>query len=87
MATGQDPTIDPNEVELLWRSLSDAPNVWEWQRENGWYAAPIAVPANGGPGTTHCGDRRRQPHLVAGWFTDSVYARSARAVGLRRDEA
>jgi hypothetical protein len=46
MATGQDPTIDPNEVELLWRSLSDAPNVWEWQRENGWYAAPIAVPAD-----------------------------------------
>jgi uncharacterized protein (TIGR03086 family) len=46
MATGQDPTIDPDEVELLWNSLSEAPNVWEWQRENGWYAAPIAVPAD-----------------------------------------
>jgi uncharacterized protein (TIGR03086 family) len=46
MATGQDPTIDPGEVELLWGSLSEAPSVWDWQRENGWYAAPIAVPAD-----------------------------------------
>jgi uncharacterized protein (TIGR03086 family) len=44
MATGQDPTIDPAEVQLLWSSLSGEPHVWEWQRENGWYAAPIAVP-------------------------------------------
>jgi Mycothiol maleylpyruvate isomerase N-terminal domain len=39
-ATGQDPTMDPEEVELLWSSLSQAPKVWDWQRENGWYAAP-----------------------------------------------
>jgi uncharacterized protein (TIGR03086 family) len=46
MATRQDPKIDPEEVDLLWSSLTHAPNVWEWQRENGWYAAPIAVPAD-----------------------------------------
>ena len=30
-ATGQDATIDPEEVEILWRSLSQAPTVWDWQ--------------------------------------------------------
>ena len=43
-ATGQDPTMDPEEVELLWNSLSQAPKVWDWQRNNGWYAAPVSVP-------------------------------------------
>ena len=43
-ATGQDPTMDPEEVDLLWSSLSQVPKVWQWQRENGWYAAPIPVP-------------------------------------------
>jgi uncharacterized protein (TIGR03086 family) len=44
MATGQDPTMDPREVELLWSSLSQNPQVWAWQRDNGWYAAPVSVP-------------------------------------------
>jgi len=43
-ATGQDPTINPEEVQLLWSSLVQAPQVWAWQRENGWYAAPVSVP-------------------------------------------
>jgi uncharacterized protein (TIGR03086 family) len=43
-ATGQDPTMDRQEVELLWRTLSENPSVWNWQRDNGWYAAPVAVP-------------------------------------------
>jgi uncharacterized protein (TIGR03086 family) len=43
-ATGQDPTMDPEEVKLLWSSLSQAPKVWDWQRDNGWYAAPVYVP-------------------------------------------
>jgi uncharacterized protein (TIGR03086 family) len=43
-ATGQDATIDPAELELLWDSLSRHPDVWEWQRDNGWYAAPVPVP-------------------------------------------
>jgi uncharacterized protein (TIGR03086 family) len=45
-ATGQDPTIDPEEVEILWRSLVDAPQVWAWQRANGWYADPVPVPSD-----------------------------------------
>jgi hypothetical protein len=43
-ATMQDPTMDPEEVEFLWQSLSEAPAVWDWQRRNGWYAAPVDVP-------------------------------------------
>jgi uncharacterized protein (TIGR03086 family) len=43
-ATRQDPAMDPEEVELLWSSLSQAPKVWDWQRDNGWYAAPVPVP-------------------------------------------
>jgi uncharacterized protein (TIGR03086 family) len=44
MATGQDATMDPKEVELLWSLLSHDPKVWDWQRDNGWYAAPVSVP-------------------------------------------
>jgi uncharacterized protein (TIGR03086 family) len=43
-ATGQDATIDPEEVELLWSTLSRHPKLWAWQRDNGWYAAPLPVP-------------------------------------------
>lgn len=43
-ATGQDATMDPEEVELLWRLLRDNPRLWAWQRDNGWYAAPVPVP-------------------------------------------
>jgi uncharacterized protein (TIGR03086 family) len=43
MATGQDPTIDPAEVELLWGSLTGDPGNWDWQRANGWYGAPVVV--------------------------------------------
>jgi uncharacterized protein (TIGR03086 family) len=43
-ATGQDATIDADEVDLLWGSLSQDPQVWEWQRENGWYRPPVATP-------------------------------------------
>ena len=44
VATGQDPTMDPEEVELLWGSLTGDPRNWEWQRANGWYGAPVPVP-------------------------------------------
>jgi uncharacterized protein (TIGR03086 family) len=43
-ATGQDATMDPEEVEVLWTALSRHPKVWAWQRDNGWYAAPVPVP-------------------------------------------
>jgi uncharacterized protein (TIGR03086 family) len=45
-ATGQDATIDRGEVDLLWNSLSKDAQIWEWQRANGWYAAPVPVPEN-----------------------------------------
>ena len=44
VATGQDATMDPAEVELLWDSVTGAPQQWDWQRANGWYAPPVAVP-------------------------------------------
>ena len=44
VATGQDPTIDAGEVEILWGSLNGGRANWDWQRANGWYRAPVAVP-------------------------------------------
>jgi uncharacterized protein (TIGR03086 family) len=46
VATGQDPTMDAGEVELLWGSLNGNPANWDWQRANGWYGPPISVPEN-----------------------------------------
>ena len=43
-ATGQDSTMDPAEVDLLWGSLNGAKDNWAWQRANGWYGSPVAVP-------------------------------------------
>lgn len=43
-ATGQDATIDPDELELLWGSLNGDPANWEWQRSCGWYGPPVSVP-------------------------------------------
>ena len=46
VATGQDASMDPDEVELLWASLTGVPRVWDWQRANGWYGPPVPVPEN-----------------------------------------
>ena len=43
-ATGQDATIDPDELEVLWGALNGDPANWEWQRAIGWYGAPLPVP-------------------------------------------
>jgi uncharacterized protein (TIGR03086 family) len=43
-ATGQDATMDSEEVDLLWSTLSRDPKVWDWQRDNGWYADAVPVP-------------------------------------------
>jgi uncharacterized protein (TIGR03086 family) len=43
VATGQDATIAPEEVDLLWGSINGAPQQWDWQRANGWYAGPVPV--------------------------------------------
>ena len=46
-ATGQDTTIDPEEVENLWQALSPMrPSFWDWQVENGHYAPKVLVPEN-----------------------------------------
>jgi uncharacterized protein (TIGR03086 family) len=52
VATGQDPTMDPDEVELLWGSLTGDPRNWDWQRANGWYGTPVPVP-DGAPLQDH----------------------------------
>lgn len=44
VATGQNPTMDGDEVQLLWGSLTGDPANWDWQRANGWYGLPVAVP-------------------------------------------
>ncbi|MGH9278407.1 MAG: maleylpyruvate isomerase family mycothiol-dependent enzyme [Acidimicrobiales bacterium] len=44
VATGQDASIDPSELELLWGSLNGDPANWEWQRANGWYGPPVPIP-------------------------------------------
>ncbi len=65
MATGQDPTMEAGEVEFLWGSLSQAPKVWEWQRANGWYAAPFPVPEDAPLQDRVLGLIGRDPHWTA----------------------
>jgi len=43
-ATGQDATIDPEDIEFLWNALIGDRRAWDWQRGKGWYAAPVPVP-------------------------------------------
>jgi hypothetical protein len=66
MATGQDPTMDSDEVQRLWRSLSDVPNVWAWQREKGWYGTPIVVPSDAPLQDRVLGLIGRDPHWSPG---------------------
>ncbi len=45
VATGQDATMDPEEVELLWNTLSGMrQSWWDWHHSNGWYAPAVPVP-------------------------------------------
>lgn len=44
-ATGQDATMDPDEVDVLWTTLSSMPpSWWKWQVEHGYYAPAVPVP-------------------------------------------
>ncbi len=44
-ATGQDATMAPGEVELLWDALRRMePAWWDWHHRNGWYAPAVPVP-------------------------------------------
>ena len=43
-ATGQDARMDPEEVDLLWTTLSPLPpSWWKWQVDNGYYAPAVPV--------------------------------------------
>jgi uncharacterized protein (TIGR03086 family) len=43
-ATGQDPTMQTEEVEVLWQTLSAMPpEWWKWQVDNGHYAPAVPV--------------------------------------------
>jgi hypothetical protein len=44
VATGQDATMHPEEVELPLGSFHGDPANWDWQRANGWYGPPVPVP-------------------------------------------
>ena len=44
-ATGQDATMDPDEVNVLWATLSSMPPAWwKWQVDHGYYAPAVPVP-------------------------------------------
>lgn len=45
MATGQDSTIAPEDLELLWGSGNPEAHAkaFDWQRARGWYGPPVAV--------------------------------------------
>ncbi|MEX2537980.1 MAG: maleylpyruvate isomerase N-terminal domain-containing protein [Actinomycetota bacterium] len=44
-ATGQDATMDPEEVDLLWVTLAPmTADWWKWQVDNGHYAPAVPVP-------------------------------------------
>jgi uncharacterized protein (TIGR03086 family) len=64
VATGQDPAIDPDEVDLLWGSLNGDPGNWEWQRANGWYGPPVAVPEDAPMQDRVLGLLGRDPHWI-----------------------
>lgn len=43
-ATGQDATMDPDELATLWAQLSGMEQGWwDWHRENGWYADAVPI--------------------------------------------
>ena len=65
IATGQDATMDPDEVELLWGALNGDPANWEWQRANGWYRQPVPVDEEAPLQDRVLGLLGRNPHWTA----------------------
>jgi uncharacterized protein (TIGR03086 family) len=65
MATGQDPTMDADEMELLWGSLNGDPGNWAWQRASGWYGSPVAVPEDANLQDRVLGLLGRDPHWTS----------------------
>jgi uncharacterized protein (TIGR03086 family) len=65
VATGQDPAMDADEVDLLWGSLNGDPTNWEWQRANGWYGPPVAIPEDAPPQDRVLGLLGRNPNWTS----------------------
>jgi len=67
MATGQDATIAPEELAIIWGSGD--PEAFEkafgWQRAQGWYGPPIAVPEDAPLQDRVLGVLGRDPHWSA----------------------
>lgn len=70
MATGQDATIDPIDLEILWGPTDPderarARAAWQWQIDSGWYAPPIEVPDDAPLQDRVIGFLGRDPHWSA----------------------
>lgn len=70
MATGQDATIDPTDVEILWgptdpADRATARHAWQWQIDNGWYAPHVDVPEDAPLQDRVLGFLGRDPHWRA----------------------
>jgi uncharacterized protein (TIGR03086 family) len=67
MATGQDATIAPEDLAIIWGSGD--PDAFEqafgWQRAQGWYGAPFAVPEDAPLQDRVLGVLGRDPHWSA----------------------
>jgi uncharacterized protein (TIGR03086 family) len=66
VATGQDATMDPEEVELLWASLAGVPKNCDWQRASGWYGPPVPVAEDAPLQDRVLGQLGRDPHWAPG---------------------
>ena len=67
MATGQDPTIAPEELELLWGSgdPDEFEKAFGWQRAQGWYGPVVPVPEDAPLQDRVLGRLGRDPHWRA----------------------
>jgi uncharacterized protein (TIGR03086 family) len=67
MATDQDPTIAPEEVELIWGAgdPEQFERAFGWQRAHGWYGPPVAVPDDAPLQDRVLGVLGRDPHWSA----------------------
>lgn len=67
MATGQDATMAPEEVDLIWGPGDPEAfaRAFAWQRDQGWYGPPVAVPDDAPRQDRVLGFLGRDPHWRA----------------------